>query len=372
MVEKIKKEIERLKDRAEKHELLEKFGYKYGDSRTYETGLADAFDWILRFIESLEQKSQCDGCVNDKGCVTCVDGNMKETQPKGYDEAYLKEKIALAKKNGSWRNDSYDTVCNDIFSHSKEQEGLHFTPLGRLIQKLPWNDSTNSYAKKLVDCLVREGYTKDAQIVQEIVSYKNGYNVPMATMDEVHIQFNDKRTLPKQQPQGLDGQPKRKLRKVCNLREDLKADKPIEERVEELRQIRAEKDRLDEAAEDSLDSYADNIVEWEDKNPQWDKDTIRATAYRFYTLGKEAGAKWQLAKLKETCDIVDREYLKAAMEAEYERGRKEMAEQGWHEEAIIKGSNDVVWLNYNVELPIDLAKYFKAGDKVIVQIRKAD
>ena len=174
------------------------------------------------------------------------------------------------------------------------------------------------------------------------------------------------------EPQGLDGQPKRKLRKVCNLREDLKADKPIEERLEELRQIRAEKDRLDEAAEDSLDSYADNIVEWEDKNPQWDKDTIRATAYRFYTLGKEAGAKWQLAKLKETCDIVDREYLKAAMEAEYERGRKEMAEQGWHEEAIIKGSNDVVWLNYNVELPIDLAKYFKDGDKVIVQIRKAD
>ena len=102
-IEAIKKEIERLKERAEKHELLEKFGYKYGDSRTYETGLADAFDWILSFIESLEQKSQCDGCVNDKGCVTCVDWNMKETQPKGYDEAYLQEKIDLAKKNGSWR-----------------------------------------------------------------------------------------------------------------------------------------------------------------------------------------------------------------------------------------------------------------------------
>lgn len=58
---------------------------------------------ILFFIESLEQKSQCDGCVNDKGCVTCVDGNMKETQPKGFDEAYLQEKIDLAKKNGSWR-----------------------------------------------------------------------------------------------------------------------------------------------------------------------------------------------------------------------------------------------------------------------------
>ena len=96
----------------------------------------------------------------------------------------------------------------------EEQEGLHFTPLGRLIQKLPWNDSTNSYAKKLVDCLIREGYTKDAQIVQEIVSYKNGYNVPMATLDEVHIQFNDKRTLPKTEPQGLDEAPKKDYKKL--------------------------------------------------------------------------------------------------------------------------------------------------------------
>lgn len=51
-------------------------------------------------------------------------------------------------------------------------------------------------------------------------------------------------------------------------------------------------------------------------------------------------------------------------------GSEWMAGQGWHEEAAIKGSDDVVWLNYNVELPIDLAKYFKDGDKVIVQIRK--
>ena len=54
----------------------------------------------------------------------------------------------------------------------------------------------------------------------------------------------------------------------------------------------------------------------------------------------------------------------------FKAGAKWMAEQGWHEEAKIKGSNDVVWLNYGVELPIDLAKFFKDGDKVIVQIRK--
>ena len=56
----------------------------------------------------------------------------------------------------------------------------------------------------------------------------------------------------------------------------------------------------------------------------------------------------------------------------FKAGAKWMAEQGWKEEAIIKGSGDVVWLNYGLDLPIDLAKVFKDGDKVIVQIRKVE
>lgn len=66
-------------------------------------------------------------------------------------------------------------------------DGLHFTPLNRLIQKIPfekWNDSTNNYAKKLRDCLIKEGYRKDAEVLQGYISYMNGNNVPMATMDE--------------------------------------------------------------------------------------------------------------------------------------------------------------------------------------------
>ena len=125
-LEAIKKEIERLKDRAEKHELLEKFGYKYGDSRTYETGLADAFDWILSFIESLEQKSQCDGCVNDKGCVTCVDGNMKETQPKGLDEAaeeYARQYTKNDNGNGGddWEDEKIKNVSIAFLEEFKEK-----------------------------------------------------------------------------------------------------------------------------------------------------------------------------------------------------------------------------------------------------------
>ena len=68
-----------------------------------------------------------------------------------------------------------------------QPERLHFTPLNRLIQKIPfknWNDTVNNYAKKLRDCLIKEGYLKDAKVLQDYISYMNGNNVPMATMDE--------------------------------------------------------------------------------------------------------------------------------------------------------------------------------------------
>ena len=75
-----------------------------------------------------------------------------------------------------------------ITSLQQEQpEGLHFTPLNRLIQKIPsknWNDTVNNYARKLRDCLIKEGYLKDAKVLQGYISYMNGNNVPMATMDE--------------------------------------------------------------------------------------------------------------------------------------------------------------------------------------------
>ena len=74
-----------------------------------------------------------------------------------------------------------------IASLQQEQpEGLHFIPLNRLIQKIPsknWNDTVNNYAKKLRDCLIKEGYLKDAKVLQGYISYMNGNNIPMATMD---------------------------------------------------------------------------------------------------------------------------------------------------------------------------------------------
>lgn len=83
---------------------------------------------------------------------------------------------------------AFQIALESIGSIQQEQpEGLHFTPLNRLIQKIPsgnWNDTVNNYAKKLRDCLIKEGYRKDAKVLQGYISYMNGNNVPMATMDE--------------------------------------------------------------------------------------------------------------------------------------------------------------------------------------------
>lgn len=95
-------------------------------------------------------------------------------------------------------NNALAMVVEIIDSLQQEQpEGLHFTPLNRLIQKIPskrWNDTVNNYAKKLRDCLIKEGYRKDAEVLQGYISYMNGNNVPMATMDEheqPEVDFNE-------------------------------------------------------------------------------------------------------------------------------------------------------------------------------------
>ena len=93
--------------------------------------------------------------------------------------------IAITHSAG-WKEDT--EILAIITSLQQEQpEGLHFTPLNRLIQRIPsknWNDTVNNYAKKLRDCLIKEGYLKDAEVLQGYISYMNGNNVPMATMDE--------------------------------------------------------------------------------------------------------------------------------------------------------------------------------------------
>ena len=108
MIEKIKAEIERLKRKNEP--FLSDF------EKGVVEGNNDLAEELLSFIESLEKEqipewcgypkelrcmSLANGYVNGKDfCKSC---DAYKGEKKGYDEAYLQEKIALAKNNGSWR-----------------------------------------------------------------------------------------------------------------------------------------------------------------------------------------------------------------------------------------------------------------------------
>lgn len=123
--------------------------------------------------------------------IRIITSLQQEPRFPQYDN--IVEKVFGAGNLEGWERDEAEilvALAKEELLKSLQQEqteGLHFTPLNRLIQKIPsekWNDSTNNYAKNLRDCLIKEGYLKDAKLLQDYISYMNGNNVPMATMDE--------------------------------------------------------------------------------------------------------------------------------------------------------------------------------------------
>lgn len=138
-------------------------GMKYKGPGYYKArGKESAYDALFSIIRSLQQE-QLDFPTTDEEIERFLATHQKAEVP-----------------------DKYKTL--DWFWKKQEQpDGLHFIPLNRLIQKIPsknWNDTVNNYARKLRDCLIREGFRKDAELLQGYISYMNGNNVPMATMDE--------------------------------------------------------------------------------------------------------------------------------------------------------------------------------------------
>lgn len=93
----IKKEIERLKDWTDANFI----------SNDFYDGAMGALLSLTSFIESLEKEQFAGETMMEKDKIDTAFTRMmeKEQEPKGYDEAYLKEKIALAKKNGSWKEE---------------------------------------------------------------------------------------------------------------------------------------------------------------------------------------------------------------------------------------------------------------------------
>ena len=59
-----------------------------------------------------------------------------------------------------------------------------FKSIPRLLEMIEPTDRAKSYCQKLIDSLVKEGYSTDAKVVGECLKQMNGEDVPMAIMDE--------------------------------------------------------------------------------------------------------------------------------------------------------------------------------------------
>jgi len=52
----------------------------------YTEGIVYGLDMAEQFIDSLQQEQSCDTCTNDKGCVTCKDGELWEGKEQPSEE----------------------------------------------------------------------------------------------------------------------------------------------------------------------------------------------------------------------------------------------------------------------------------------------
>lgn len=86
-------------------------------------------------------------------------------------------------------NDVSDIVLNaiiDTYNWLEKQGKKEFTfkSIPRLLEMIEHTDRAKSYCQKLIDSLVKEGYTADAKIVEACLKQMNGENVAMAVMDK--------------------------------------------------------------------------------------------------------------------------------------------------------------------------------------------
>lgn len=102
---------------------------KQGEKKPYEWHCEDEqnINAVLAFIEDEylrrwlkdiihAEYEQCDGCINDKGCVICVDGNMKETnvEPK-----FKVDEWVVNSQGEVWHIDSLDKKNYQVSNKGK-------------------------------------------------------------------------------------------------------------------------------------------------------------------------------------------------------------------------------------------------------------
>ena len=127
--EKLKAEIERRKEEYKEDRYMS--DYK-GQIAYYKD---EIYDYLLRFIASLQQEQPCDTCTNDKGCVTCKDGELWEGKEQPTDDLEdLNAEIEMEWGSFNKHLAEYDGESEKVVwlnKYSFEDIARHFYELGK-------------------------------------------------------------------------------------------------------------------------------------------------------------------------------------------------------------------------------------------------
>lgn len=97
--------------------------------------------------------------------------------------AFLKENLETGRADETWSMSGLERWIAWLEKQGEQKE-YTFKSLPRLLDMIEPTSKAKAYCQKLIDALVKEGYTTDAKIVGECLKAMNGENVPMAIMDE--------------------------------------------------------------------------------------------------------------------------------------------------------------------------------------------
>lgn len=109
--------------------LFKKTGEKYVE------GIIDGLDIVEQFIASLQQEQSCDTCTNDKGCVTCKDGELWEGKEQPSED--------LEGEIDAW----YNTKGIPVSPDALKDTARHFYELGKQ-SKEPVNEDLEAEIKR--------------------------------------------------------------------------------------------------------------------------------------------------------------------------------------------------------------------------------
>ena len=146
---------------------------------------------IDKFVTSLiefspQQSMKYIKAITDQG-LEYKDGEIVEIPYKSEDERMRKALIRFFQ----WF--PYDRLNDENLKPEEaiawlekqgEQKEYIFKSLPRLLDMIEPTSKAKTYCQKLIDTLVKEGYSTDAKIVSDCLKKMNGEKVAMVTMDE--------------------------------------------------------------------------------------------------------------------------------------------------------------------------------------------